>query len=255
MSNLTLDTILNSKTYVPEKAGLAFRSPKEYIEPFLEIVRTLTNEFKVEVSGRTANANEDASVNESFARVKIEAQLPAEYQIMEHTSVIGMVYGLDTAKPVMKLYSGRNAWSCTNLAIFNADHLMSVEMMQGIAPIYEKAKSFSAQAADHIKEFAEKVQRMKNRERVGKPQIDEVVGGLVRLAIANKAVGTTPILNATQALYDKNNVYAIRDERTTDWNIFSAVTQYITDKVDIVDKATKTLYVSGMFDTINQHQN
>ncbi len=248
---LSLQDVLSSKIYIKNDGAIPFQSPEAYITPFLESVQRLNPTFTVDVSGRTANKNTDSdSVNESFARIKIEAKLPIEYNVDEHDSVIGMVYGLDTLKPIMKIYSGRNAWACTNLAVFRADHLHQVEMLQGITSIYEKSKTYSEQVTDHIEHFARRIKEMKDKQLVGR-QVDEAIGGLIRKSIQNKMVGTTPIMSAAQALYDKSSVYSLRDDRTTEWNLFSAVTQYITDKVDIIDKPTKTLYVHNMFETIN----
>ncbi len=252
MSKLTLDDVLKSKIYVKDNAAVSFQSPAAYIEPFLETLKNINGiEYEVGVSGTIANKNaEDNKLNEAFARIKVEAKLPREYNIEEHDSVIGMVYGLDTQKPVMKIYSGRNAWACTNLCIFRADHIHQVELMQGIDTIYEKSKVYAEQVTDHITSFGQRLKELKTTEHSGS-DIDRVIGALLRKGIQNKQVGISHISSAAQALYDKSSVYAIRNGVTTQWNIMSALTQYVTDKVDIVDKCTKTLYVANLFDNLN----
>lgn len=247
---LTLEQILNSKIYVKDGAGVAFQSPREYIEPFLTAVQSLSPTFEVAISGRNANKNEDNTINESFARVHVCAKLPNEYCVEEHNSVIGLVYGLDTQKPVMKVYAGRDAWACTNLAIFRADHVHQVELVQGTATIYEKAARFAELVPEHIQQFVQKVKAMKDRQYEG-PEIDRVIGRLLRESLNNKFVGTTPVLAAVQSMEDAKSVYAIRENKTTQWNMYSAVTQYVTDKVDIVDKPTKTVLISNIFDRLN----
>lgn len=247
---LNLETILSSKTFVRDGAGVAFQSAKDYIQPFIDVVSNLNPTFEVAISGRNANKNEDGFINESFARVHICAKLPDQFNVDEHTSVIGLVYGLDTQKPIMKVYSGRNAWACTNLAIFRADYIHQVELVQGTGSIYEKAKLFGTLVPEHVQQFAAKVSEMKKKIYEGR-EIDTVVGKLLRESINNKFVGTTPILSAVQALEDSKSVYAIRENYTTQWNLYSAVTQYVTDKVDIIDKPTKTVLISNIFDRLN----
>jgi len=63
----------------------------------------------------------------------------------------------------------------------------------------------------------------------------------------NKQIGTSAILSAVKDLDDNKSRYAIRENKVSQWNVYSAVTQYITDKVDIVDKASKTVVVSNLF--------
>lgn len=252
---MELNDILNSKIFVAEKSAINFLSPRDYINPFIDVVSSLNPTYEVAVSGVSANKNqENNEINQSFGRVKIEAKLPIEYSIEEHDSVIGIVYALDIQKPIMRIYSGRNAWACTNLAIFNAEHLHTVELLQGVGSIYQKASSFTTSITTQIEQFANKVRTMKNIE-LSQKQTDEVIGNLLRKAIANKTVGTTPIISAAQSLYDKNGKYSMIDGKTTEWNIYSAVTQYITDKVDIVDKAFKTVHIGSMFDGIQLNNN
>lgn len=243
---MKLENILDSKIYIKDNSAISFKSPEEYIQPFLDVVAPLNPTYRVDVSGRSANKNtEDENVNESFARVLVEAKLPDQYNIEEHDSVIGMVYALDTQRPSMRVYTGRNAWACTNLCIFNAGHVHSVDLMQGTSQIFERAQVYASHIEDAIREFKERYDRMNEKVYSG-DQIDYIVGHLLRNGLKDKYVGTTPILAAVKELEDNKSVYSIKDGKTSQWNIYSAITQYITDKVDIVDKATKTYRISEM---------
>jgi len=138
--DVSLDQVLNSKVYVKEDSLISFGSPRQYIEPFVEKLQGITNNFRVSVSDRVANKEESGSINEAYGRVLIEAKLPNEFCAYDHDSVIGMVYVLDTQKPTMRVYSGENAWACTNLSIFGARYIHQVELLQGNSSIYEKEK-------------------------------------------------------------------------------------------------------------------
>lgn len=91
---------------------------------------------------------------------------------------------------------------------------------------------------------------MKETHYVGN-DIDRVIGALLRKGIQQKTIGITHITAAAQSLYDKNSVYGIKNNETSQWNIYSALTQYITDKIDVVDKCSKTLACSSLFENLN----
>ena len=77
--DVSLDQVLNSKVYVKEDSLISFGSPRQYIEPFVEKLQGITNNFRVSVSDRVANKEESGSINEAYGRVLIEAKLPNEF--------------------------------------------------------------------------------------------------------------------------------------------------------------------------------
>lgn len=247
MSNIvSLDQVLNSKVYVKEQSTISFGSPRQYIEPFLEKLHGINPEFKVSVSDRVANKEESGTLNEAYGRVLVEAKLPNVHSAYEHDSVIGLVYSLDTQKPELKVYSGENAWACTNLSIFGARYIHSVQLLQGTSSIYEKALEYVDGLAEQLRRFKEIYEKMNEKVYSG-DQIDRVMGYLLREGIKNRQIGTSPVLAAAKDLDDPKSRYAIREDKTSQWNIYSALTQYVTDKVDIADKASKTVMLSKLF--------
>jgi hypothetical protein len=244
---LELDTVLNSKTYVGEKSYVNFGSPKQYIEPFLnKLSRFNSIQYSVKTSDRVANKDEDESLNVAYGRVLVEAKLPVEFTKQEHDSVIGMVYALDIAKPIIRIYSGQNAWACTNLAIFGARYVHQVDIMSGVGSIYEKSLEYIDGITAQLERFELLYNRM-HETIFDNNGINRTLGYLLRAANSNKLIGTSPIISAMRDLDDPKSKYAIQDNKTTQWNIYSATTQYITDKVDILEKAQKTVMLSNLF--------
>lgn len=246
---ITLDKVLNSKVYVTENSQISFGSPRQFIEPFLEkFTRANLNvTFKTNVSQRVANKEAEGDVvNEAFGRVVVEAKLPAQYTVHAHDSVIGMVYSLDTLKPVIKVYSGQNAWACTNLAIFGARYVHEIQILSGYNGAYEKAFEYIDGVTAQLARFQQIYEAM-NDTVLNNEQINEFIGKLLRECNRNKAIGTTPIMSAVKDLDDPKSKYAIQHGHTSQWNIYSAITQYVTDKVDILEKATKTSLISNLF--------
>ena len=247
---ITLDKVLDSNTYVKENSGLSYKAPREYIEPFIEKIDGLVKEYKVSVGARAANIDDEDKTQVAYGRVLVEAKLKESYDIENHSSTIGLVYALDTQKPVFKVYSGRQAWACTNLCIFNAEHVYKSELLQGIQEIYTNARKYGETVEGQIAKFNERYTSMCNNEMTS-DQIERAIGKLLVEFQSNKEIGTTALLSATKELYNAKSVYAINDGKTSEWNMYSAITQYITDKVDIVEKASKTLLISEVFKNLN----
>lgn len=246
---IELEKVLNSKVYLNEKSMINFGSPRQYIEPFLEKIEKagLKPRYTVNVSDRIANkeATNDV-INEAYGRVVVEAKLPPEFSAFSHDSVIGMTYALDTVKPSIRIYSGESAWACTNLAIFGAKYVHEVAIMSGVGSIYEKTLEYIEGTAAQLARFQTIYESMNDR-KLENEEIDRVVGHLLREASRNKAIGTTPVLSAVQDLDNPKSKYCIIEGKTTNWNIYSALTQYCTDKVNIFEKANKTVLLSNLF--------
>lgn len=246
MNDINLDKVLNSKVYVHEKSQISFGSPRQYIEPFLEKFVNLGVNFRVDVSDRVANKETSGATNEAFGRVLIEAKFPTQFCANEHDSVIGMVYALDLQKPVIKIYSGQNAWACTNLAIFGGRYIHQVEILSGYQSVYDKGLEYVEGLTQQLARFQQLYQRMNDTVYEG-DDINRIVGYLLRQGYANKQIGTTPVLSALKDLEEPKSRYAIRENKTSQWNLYSALTQYCTDRVDILEKASKTVQISNLF--------
>jgi len=246
---IDIEQILSSKVYIGEKSLVNFGSPRQYIEPFLEKFTKagLKLDFKVSVSERVANReSESETVNEAYGRVAIVAQLPVEFTKHNHNSNIGLVYALDTAKPTIRVYSGEEAWACTNLAIFGAKYVHEVPIMSGIESAYEKTFEYIEGLNEQLAKFQLIYEKM-NDIQYNQEDINRTIGRLLRATNKNKAIGTTPIMSMVQDLDNPKSRYAITDGKTTQWNMYSAITDYVTNKVDIFEKATKTQLISNLF--------
>lgn len=246
-SQLQVDEILRSKIYMKENSAVSFGSPRQYIEPFLEKFSVLPGvTFSVRVSDKVANREEDGKANEAYGRVLVEAKLPSVYSLNEHDSVIGMVYALDTQKPVMKVYSGENAWACTNLSIFGARYIQQVELLQGVTTIYDRAVEYLEGVDKQLERFKVLHEKMNGHIYKG-DEINEITGYLLRQGIKNKQIGLTPITEAVRSIDDPKSKYSIRNDEISQWTMYNAITQFITDKVDIAEKASKSVMVSKLF--------
>ena len=105
---LELSELLKGKaTKIKDKE---YFQTEAYVTPFLERMQKITNDFRVEVKlpdQITVTKKEDLDFDDvTYNRVWIQAVLPESYTVDNHDEVIGMVYGIDTRKPVAKFYRG-----------------------------------------------------------------------------------------------------------------------------------------------------
>ena len=247
---IPLTELMESKTYIGDNTMIKFGSPQEYIEPFIEKFNAVPGtEFIVNVSGRSANKENDSDkINQAFGRVAVIAKMPQQYCIHDHDTNIGITYALDIAKPVIKVYAGQNAWACTNLAIFGAKYVHSVDLMQNGPSVYPKIQEYLDSATEQLAKFQEIYERMNDRIFQGK-EINEVIGYILRNASKDKGIGTTAVLSAVKDLDDTKSKYAIKEDKTSQWNIYAAITDYVTRKVDAFEKPSKTQLIGNLFVT------
>lgn len=242
----TIDEILKSKTFVKEGSGAIFRSPTDYLMPFVDTVNNKLSGYKItsKVSNAVVNMNDDGSENVSFGRVNIQADGPVIDGISMPT--IGIVYGLDINKPVIKVYTGTNVSACTNLCVFNPADLFQMEIMNNLERIYSLAEEYAEDISKKYEKYQKVIKELQSQE-IDMMETQMLLGGLLMRGVVDGVLGTNGVVMGTRELMDKKSVYSIKEGVTTKWNIYNAITQYITDKVDILDKPSKTLRLSNYF--------
>lgn len=244
---MELQELLDSKIYVKQKGGITFKSPDNYLNQFVDLVAPFGPDYTISTAAESINANDDAegTENVAFGRVVVQAKLPtAKYSLLEHDTVIGIAYALDIQKPFLKAYVGRNAWACTNLSIFNADHVFEASLLNNTDPVYDKVKAYIDGLDAGLEKWKAVIERLQSTQYDQK-QLDEKLGFMLRKSL--KANFTTGIISAAKDITNHKSPYAMKGETTSAWNVLSAVTQYVTDKTDIVMKPDATLFAGGLF--------
>lgn len=232
-----------------------FFQTRAYVEPFLERAQKLTNNFEVQVKlpeQITVTKKEDMDFdNITYNRVWIQAILPDEYTVENHAEVIGMVYGIDTRKPIVKFYRGGLNMACTNLCVFNPSMLSVQEL--------KPAEAISFRPLDSIMEKANEIKSFLNMLRsVSFPRrhdyINEQLGKWIRNSMHTKyengfspvKLGVPNIIDAYKLLFEdaKSPYYVPSDtDRTDMFNVYNAFTEVISnkDQKDIINKCEKVL--------------
>lgn len=235
-------TTIKNKEYFPTKA---------YVEPFLERMSNYTNDFRVQVKLPDQLAlNEDNPVN-IYNRVVVQAVLPDNLVIDQHSQVVGMVYGLDVRKPVVKLFAGALDMVCTNLCVFSPDQINCAALEPETPINFKPINSIMNSIEDTVK-F---IQKLKNTEfncsyENTSKKLGDWIKQCMNVSYDNgfgkvKIAATTPI-DAYKFLFeDKDSRYLIKEPVTNMYNIYGAFTQIFTDsmKRDLMNVCEKTLLV------------
>ena len=243
-------TIIKKKEYLPTEA---------YVTPFLERMSKYTNDFRIQArlpDQISITKKEDLNLEDTvFNRVWIQAVLPNEFSFNNHQEVIGMVYGLDTRKPIVKIYRGALNMACLNLCVFNPSFL-EVHELEPESPInFRGLQSLMEQVSD-IKSWLDRLSEtfITYEENV----INENLGLWVRNALSTSfdngygkvKLSASTAVDAYKLLYEKeDSPYFVKPGETTSmFNVYNAFTELIsnTDTRDIMNKAEKTLLLKDI---------
>lgn len=246
-------TNIKGKDYFPTSA---------YVEPFLERAQRLTNEFRIQVQlPKQITYTADGNINTkdiTYNRVLIEAILPEEYKFNDdpHRAVLGMVYGIDVRKPVVKFFKGKERMSCTNLCVFSPELLSCQDLEAETAVDYKPFERIIEQTDDTATWMKKLIESEFN---CSTQNVNESLGRWVRNCInmsfdnhygKAKLAVSTPI-DAYKSLFEKEDseYYAGIDSGTVSmYQVYNAFTNILTDgmKKDPFNIFEKTLLLKNI---------
>ena len=252
--DITLDALLAGKATSIKKNN--FFKTEAYVTPFLEKTHNLVRDYNVHVelpSQYTKTNDGTVDIDDiTYNRVWIEGILRPEFDFEGHNGVLGMVYGIDTKKPVAKFYKGGIRCACTNLCIFNPE-LLRVQEMES-----ETALDYSM--LDDIIEYTDDTMSFINRLKetpFDVTDLNEHLGSWVRKAVeyditnlgGKIKLSPTDVIAAYKDMFvdTKSDYFVEMDSDTTMFNVYNAFTQQITDnKRDIINRCEKTLLIKDI---------
>lgn len=253
---LTLEQALKGKA--TQIKGKEYFTTEAYITPFIERMSKFTDDFRIQaIPADQISLTKDGEINMEdivYNRIWIQAVMPDECGFENHDRVIGMVYGLDTRKPIVKLYNGGLNRACCNLCVFDPNFL-NVQELEPESAINFKPINYLLEQTSTIKAILE---RLSNTEvPYDESIINENLGQWVRNTMSKQftnqfgkvKISTNTAIDAFKLLYeDKESPYYVNPGYSTDmFNVYNAWTQVITDdKKDIINKCEKTLLISNI---------
>ena len=245
-------TLIKNKEYWPTEA---------YVNPFIKRLKAVVERFEVKVETPSQiTLTKDGQINTqdiTYNRVWIQGVLPREYQIDNHDDVIGMVYGLDVRKPVIKFYRGGLNRACTNLCVFSPDSLSVSPLEPESAVDYRPVDNLIKQA-NQLKEFLDKLHSTVFRREPS--NLNEHLGMWMRRSwameydngVSKASLAASVVEGAFKLLFEKESSdYFVPVGQDTDmFRVYNAFTQLISNDKDkdIMNKVEKTLLLKRILD-------
>lgn len=248
--NITIEELLAGKSTIIKNKE--FFPTKIYVEPFLEKLKPLTNDFRIQVKTPDQVTTTKGGVDMTFNRVWIQAVLPDKYAIDFHDEVIGFLYGIDVKTPIVKLYRGYLNRACTNLTVFEPTWLNVQELIPGdpinFAPIkslLEATNTFPTKLENLKSTYLDRNER---KNYLGEwvdftlREYQDLGFGKVKMAVS------TPIDAYTSLFLDGESEYFIPlGIDPSLYDVYNSFTQVITeDKKDILNKFEKVMLINKL---------
>lgn len=233
--------------------GKEYFSTEQYVTPFLDKLSKYTDDFRVQaILPKQISLTKEGNINYDdvvYNRVYIQAVLPDNIGFDDHVKVVGMVYGLDTRKPIVKLFVGGLNCACTNLCTFNTDDLACQELepetpidFRPINPMIDRVLNI----ADWLKKISAievPYNELGINQRLGQ-WVRETINCSYSNGFGKAKLATSTAVEAYKLLYEKEDspYYVSVGNSTNMFNVYNAWTDIIShDTRDIINTFDKTL--------------
>lgn len=255
---ITLNDALKGKaTRIKNKE---YFETKAYIEPFIDRMSKFTNDFRISAvlpDQITKTKSGEINMDDiTFNRMWIQAVLPGEFAFNNHQEVVGMVYGLDVRKPIVKIYRGGLNMACTNLCIFQPDEL-HIQELEPEQPIDFSSVTKIMEHTCEMKAYLERLNdTLFDRDR---NFIERELGRWVNNSILKSydngfgkvKLATSSVIDAYKNLFinQESDYYIKEDSPISMFTVYNAFTDQICNKdKDIMNKAEKTLLLKSILE-------
>lgn len=250
---INIDQLLKGKATKIREAE--YYPTAKYIEPFIERMNKIPGiKYKAEVElpkQITYTKKDDIDFDDiTYNRVWLQAILPEEFDMEDHEQVIGLVYGLDVRKPIIKFYKGGLNNACTNLCVFNPESLFVQELKESIN---YKTIDFLVEQTNELHVFLTHLHGI----TITPDDRDEALGSWIRKCInysysngiSKAKLSTSLAVEAYKLLFvNTESEYFVDTNETADmFTIYNAFTDLITHKdKDIINKCEKVLALKSI---------
>lgn len=246
----TAEQILESKAFVKTSGSgtTTFPSPQQIFDGILDIQK---DKFDIDVQATekyaVINANEDKTENIAFSRFNLKYSFKLDDELQYD---LGLIVALDKGKPIAKIYSGVHVTACLNMCLFGADQYRKFDGTNFDVNIF---KSYFKKEFDKIEENVKRsreIIKLLKSVNLSREKVHVLNGAILRNIIENNVIaGTNPVINGIKLQSDKNSKYFV-DESTNAWLYFNTLTEYLNEKVHILDIPEKAL---SLFECVKEY--
>lgn len=231
-------------------------STEAYVTPFIDYMSKFTNDFIIKVKpADQISLTKKGEINFDdviYNRVWVQAILPGEYCYDNHVQSVSMLYGLDTRKPVVKLFSNAVNSACLNMCVFNPNSLNISELEPESAIDYRPLKQIM-EARNDIKITLEKLANTEYHKTDMFNELGHWIDNCINAKFNNgfgtvKLAESIPVEAYKDIWYNDKSPYFTKDDRIDGFTCYNAFTDIISndgDK-DIMNKFEKILLVKNI---------
>lgn len=244
--NISINELLLGRQY--RRGRFMYPSTEELVGPYLTKLENVVTEFKIKVIEPEEGSGINKVQDKTYKRVWIQGMLPNKQQ--NHIKTIGLLYGLDTQNPLMKLYSGWENQACLNLSIFNPKRLNVAHLASEEATsIFDNIESYLDEIEEEERELSEAIQFLTSQSYSG-DSLNEKLGALARNCLTTQGLGSsyTNLVNFLENSHDRNgirNIYYREDKSYTGWDMYQAMTA--TPSAKSLDPTREVIEIYKMF--------
>ena len=252
--DISLEELLKGKqTSIKNKNYL---QTSAYVEPFLDRMSKLTDDFRVQVKLPNQITIENNKEDITYNRVNVEAILPDEYAFEGHKRVVGFIYALDTRKAVVKQYVGAIRSACLNLCVFNPDALQISEL-EPETPINYNFLNNCLSIVDSTNSILTKLSntiysKIQCQENLGNWIDNTIKCSFTRGFGKVKLSESTPIEAYKNLFYNEKSDYYSEANEVTGFDIYNSFTDLVCNgsRADIINRFEKVFLVAQILDLI-----
>ena len=249
---ITIGKLLEGKSTVIKENQ--YLTTKEYVSPFIEVMKKFTTDFSVQVQLPSQLTITDSKEDITYNRVWVQALL--KDNSYGYAETINLIYALDVRKPIYKIFKAYKDRKTGNLFAFNSQwinvyELKSSEEFVDFEPVIKHLLELTDDS-DVLFDKLEKSTVSSDTEK-RQQQLGELIEDSMLFEITNKGgkikIAPQMVLKAYQNVYmDSSSRNYVGEEECTKLNYLDAFSSLITeDDKDIVNRFEKNLLIYQMF--------
>lgn len=218
--------------------GRMYNGKVEIMPLATEVLNKFGNDISLVKVGSPTVIEKNGTIAKSYSSYVIESKLEDNTIIEGFYGTVGVL--VSNSQNKITVYSGANALACTNLSVFGAEYVQSMNLTQSLftlEEILQQANISMTSRLENIKAIKEKLEA----KTYGSIGFENRKGELV----SRIDIGLFDyVKHAEKVLRDKNSIYS--DQPYSDWLLLSAM----TDKIKLESPAKRiesTLALEKLF--------
>lgn len=252
---ITIEKLLEGKSTVIKENE--YLETKEYVNPFIELMKKFTNDFSIQVQLPSQLTITDSKEDITYNRVWVQAIMPEKCNKAGYAETYNLVYALDVRKPIYKVFKAYKDRKTSNLFVFNSMWLNVYELKpkENFIEFDEIVKNFMQLTDDSEIRFNKMKKEFLSSDTEDRQQkLGELIEDSMLFEINNKGgkvkIAPVMVLKAYQNVYldSSSKNYVPDTEKCSMFNYVNAFSSLITeDNKDIVNRFEKNLLIYKMF--------